>query len=189
MKQAWVAPSGTVIPFQIPDGPRGAMQSGVWESQSQGKLPADCSSSPPRRARKKPSPAAHVLRAQKRQLDLVPLWGARMSRIAGGPRGADIKEVAAVESAMQLRKLASPLPWWGGDLGMAIFHVAIAYISKGSSGGGAVGFARYLDARIRSTRPSIAGTSNGTAMMGRGTWWRVGRSTSPAGPTMPNISG
>ena len=27
---------------------------------------------------------------------------------------------------------------------MAIFHVATAYISKGSSGGGAVGFARYL---------------------------------------------
>ena len=57
--------------------------------------------------------AAHVLRAQRGSGIWCHAWGARMSRVVVVPRGVDIKEVAGVQSAMQLRKFASRLPWWG----------------------------------------------------------------------------
>ena len=41
------------------------------------------------------------------------MMGCTYEQIGGGPRGVDIKEVAGVQSAMQLRKFALRLPWWG----------------------------------------------------------------------------
>ena len=57
-------------------------------------------------------PAAHVSGLR----EAVGYWrhvGAQMGRVGGGARGAGIREVAAVKSAMHLGKLALPLPWWG----------------------------------------------------------------------------
>ena len=41
------------------------------------------------------------------------MMGCTYEQSGGGPRGVDIKEVADVKSAMQLRKFALRLPWWG----------------------------------------------------------------------------